>query len=131
MDLLEYTNLFSPTEYKKNDIIILKHFQWWKFIAMIAINKENVKTLKCHKFKNKTLRLYIVCSKCGQDYRKIFKEQEGSEVLTIIGLINNIEGYQKIYNYVWRKYKSRVSIEKYRWNKKLFHWSHKTKWIDE
>ena len=25
--LLEYTNLFSPNEYKKNDKIILKHFQ--------------------------------------------------------------------------------------------------------
>ena len=26
-DLLEYTNLFSPNEYKKNDKIILKYFQ--------------------------------------------------------------------------------------------------------
>ena len=26
--LLEYTNLFSPNEYKKNDKIILKYFQW-------------------------------------------------------------------------------------------------------
>ena len=25
--LLEYTNLFSPNEYKKNDKIILKYFQ--------------------------------------------------------------------------------------------------------
>ena len=25
--LLEYTNLFSPNEYKKNDKVILKHFQ--------------------------------------------------------------------------------------------------------
>ena len=25
--LLEYTNLFSPNEYEKNDKIILKHFQ--------------------------------------------------------------------------------------------------------
>ena len=25
--LLEYENLFSPNEYKKNDKIILKHFQ--------------------------------------------------------------------------------------------------------
>ena len=61
---------------------------------------ENVKTLKCHKFKKKTLRLYIVCSKCGQDYKTLFKEEEGFEILTILGLINNIEGYQKIYNYV-------------------------------
>ena len=26
-NLLEYTNLFSPNEYKKNDKIILKYFQ--------------------------------------------------------------------------------------------------------
>ena len=26
--LLEYTNLFSPNEYKKNDKIILKYFQY-------------------------------------------------------------------------------------------------------
>ena len=26
--LLDYTNLFSPNEYKKNDKIILKYFQW-------------------------------------------------------------------------------------------------------
>ena len=53
MDLLEYTNLFSPTECKKNGKIILKYFQWWKSIAIFAINIENVKTLKCHKFKKK------------------------------------------------------------------------------
>ena len=42
----------------------------------------------------------MVCSKCDQDYKKLFKEEERFEVLTILGLINNIEGYQKIYNYV-------------------------------
>ena len=26
-NLLDYTNFFSPNEYKKNDEIILKHFQ--------------------------------------------------------------------------------------------------------
>ena len=33
--LLEYTYLFSPNEYKNNDKIILKYFQW------------NLNTLKC------------------------------------------------------------------------------------
>ena len=43
--LLEYTNLFSPNEYKNNDKIILNYFRynlnklkWWKCIAMFAIN---------------------------------------------------------------------------------------------
>ena len=33
--LLEYTNLFSPNEYKKNNKIILKYCQW-------NLNKLNV-----------------------------------------------------------------------------------------
>ena len=47
----------------------------------------------------KTLSLSIVYSKCGHEYKKIFKEEESIEVLKILGLINNIEEYQKIYNY--------------------------------
>ena len=46
--LLEYTNLFSPNEYEKNDkIIIIKYFQQnlnkLKYVAMFAINIENLK----------------------------------------------------------------------------------------
>ena len=52
--LLEYTNLFSPNEYKKNDRIILKYFQEnlnkSKCILMFAINLENSKKLKYHIF---------------------------------------------------------------------------------
>ena len=44
--LLEYTNLFSPNEYKRKDKITLKYFQWnlnkLKCIKMFAINKENL-----------------------------------------------------------------------------------------
>ena len=50
--LLEYTNLFSPNEYKKNDKMILKYFQQnlteLKCIIMFAINIENLKKLKNH-----------------------------------------------------------------------------------
>ena len=31
--------------------------------------------------------------------KNIFKEEESIEILKILGLINNIEEYQKIYNY--------------------------------
>ena len=52
--LLEYTNLFSPNEYKKNDKIILQYFQQnldkLKCIVMFAINLENLKKLKYHIF---------------------------------------------------------------------------------
>ena len=45
--------------------------------------------------------LSIVYSKCGLEYEKIF-EEEYIETLKILGLINNTEEYQKIYNHAWR-----------------------------
>ena len=41
----------------------------------------------------------VVYSKCGHEYEKIFKEEEPIEILKILGLINNIGEYKKIYNY--------------------------------
>ena len=50
--LLEYTSLFSPNQYKKNDKIILKYYQYWKrywnFYCIISISIENLKNLKYH-----------------------------------------------------------------------------------
>ena len=75
--LLEYTNLLSPNEYKKNDKIILKYFlqnlNKLKCIAMFAINIENLKKTKISYIFNKSLSVFIVCSKCGHEYEKIFK----------------------------------------------------------
>ena len=42
------------------------------------------------------------------EYENIFKEEESVEILKILGLITNIEEYQKIYNHVSRKHKSIV-----------------------
>ena len=42
----------------------------------------------------------IVNSKRGHKYGKMFKEEVSIEISKIIGLINNIEEYQKIYNHV-------------------------------
>ena len=40
---------------------------------------------------------------------KTFKEEELIKILNkILGLITNIEEYQKIYNHDWRKHKSRI-----------------------
>ena len=49
---LDYTNLFSPNDYGKNDKIILKYFQyeiwdisilkiWKSFFALFAVHIEN------------------------------------------------------------------------------------------
>ena len=55
--LLEYTNLFSPKEFKKNKKIILKYFQQnlnkLKCIVVFAMNIENFKKLKYHTFLKK------------------------------------------------------------------------------
>ena len=64
------------------------------------------KKLKYHTFKKKN-NLSIVYSKCCHEYEKTFKEKS-TEILKILGLINNIEENQKIHNHAWRKYKSRI-----------------------
>ena len=54
---------------------------------------------KYRKFKNpkisfifkKTLVLSIICSKCGDEYQKIFKEKQSIGMLKILGLITKIE----------------------------------------
>ena len=103
-NLLQYTNLFSPNEYKKNDKVILKYFQKilkkLKCIVILAINIENLRKLKYHIFSKKTLSVSIVYSRCGHEYEKIFKDKGSIEILKILSLLNNIEEYQKIYNHV-------------------------------
>ena len=44
----------------------------------------------------KILVLSIICSKCKSEDEKIFKQEESIEILKVLGLINNIEEYQKI-----------------------------------
>ena len=51
--LLEYTNLFRPNVYTKNDKMILKYLKLnintlkqWEAIEMFVINIEKLKTLK-------------------------------------------------------------------------------------
>ena len=47
----------------------------------------------------KKIGLSIVYSRCGHEYKKIFKEEESIEILKVLALINNIEDYHKLYNY--------------------------------
>ena len=48
--LLEYANLFSPNEYKKNDKIILKYLQYQKrktnYIVLFAVSTKKLKNFK-------------------------------------------------------------------------------------
>ena len=76
--LLDYTNFFSPYEYKKNDKVILKYFQenlnMLKCIVMFVINIQNLKILNYPIFFKNTLSLSNVYSKFGHEYKNIFKE---------------------------------------------------------
>ena len=56
----------------------------------------------------KILSLSIVYSKCGHEYKKIFKQEESNEILKVLGLINKAEEYQEILNHSCRKHKSRI-----------------------
>ena len=77
---------------------------------MFVMNIENLKKKwNIIYSQKKTLSLSIVYSKCGNKYENIFKEEKSIEILKIPCLINNAEEYQKIYNHVWGKHKSRTS----------------------
>ena len=52
-----------------------------------------------------TLFLSSICNKCGSEDEQIFKEEESIEIFS---LVNNIEEYQKIYNHIRRKHKSKI-----------------------
>ena len=43
--------------------------------------------------------------------KKYLKKKNPLKCLKILGLNNNIEEYQKIYNHVWRKQKSRFRLK--------------------
>ena len=47
-----------------------------------------------------TISLSITYSKCDHEYEKIFKEEISIEILKFLGLIANIEEYNKIHNHV-------------------------------
>ena len=69
--------------------------------------RKSEKPIPPHVLK-KTSNISNVYSRCGHEYEKKIKEEESIEVLEILGLIINTEEYQKIYNHVWGKHKSRV-----------------------
>ena len=78
-----------------------------KICCNVSNKHRNLETLKYHVFFKKILGLSTVYCKHGHDYKKICQE-EPIEILKILGLITNIEEYQKLYNHVWRKHKSKI-----------------------
>ena len=77
----DYTNLFAPNDYEKNNKIILKHFQWlkrlrWKALYCVTCGKyRKFEKPKISYILEKTLVLSIICSKCKSEDDKIFKKK--------------------------------------------------------
>ena len=94
--LLEYTNLFSPSEYER---MIKQYFK------ILKVKIKNIYCIVCGKYKkfknpkisyslDKILVLSIICSKCSNENKKIFKEEESIEIIQVLDLIINIDEYQ-------------------------------------
>ena len=66
---------------------------------MLAMNIEISKPLKYNIFIKKIRSCYCL-HKCGHEYNKINKTEESIEILKVLGLIINIENYEKICNQV-------------------------------
>ena len=67
-----------------------------KLYCVIGSNYRKFEKPKISYFLEKRLALSIICSKHKNDDGKIFKKEEWIEILQILGLIHNIEEYQKI-----------------------------------
>ena len=68
-----------------------------KIYCVVYSKYEEFKNFKISCILEKTLLLSIICSKSGSNDEVIFKEEESIKILKILGLINNIEQYQKIW----------------------------------
>ena len=67
-----------------------------KLYCIICCRYRKFEKSKISYLLEKTLVLSIICSKCINEDEKIFKEEDSIEIIKILGLINNIDKYQKI-----------------------------------
>ena len=66
-----------------------------KAIALSVVSIENIKPLKYHMFFIKHYYvLSVIRDNWGSNDEKLFKEEESTEILEILGLIDNMEEYQ-------------------------------------
>ena len=67
-----------------------------KLYCIICCRYRKFEKPKISYLLEKTLVLSIICSKCINEDEKISKEEDSIEIIKILGLINNIDKYQKI-----------------------------------
>ena len=68
-----------------------------KFYCVVCGKHKEFKNPKISYILEKTLVLSIICSKCSSKDEKILEKEESVKILKLIGLINNIEEYQIIW----------------------------------
>ena len=61
-----------------------------KIYCVIYSEHRKFEKPKMSYFLEKSLVLSFICSKCKDEYEKLFKEKESIEILNIFGLIKNI-----------------------------------------
>ena len=101
--LFDSANLLSPNDYQKNNTKIFSAIKKMNklYCFICGKYKKFEKTIITYIFE-KTLVLSFICSKCKNENEAIWKGEESIEILKFIGLMNNMEKHQKIYNHVWR-----------------------------
>ena len=63
--------------------------------CIICFKYRKFEKIKTSYLLEKTLALSIIFSKCKQEDEKLFKEEESTETLKVLGLIENIYNYFK------------------------------------
>ena len=61
-----------------------------KLYCVICSKYRKFEKPKISYFLENTLVLSIICSKCKNEDKKLFKEKESIEILKILGLIENV-----------------------------------------
>ena len=60
------------------------------YILLFSVSIENLKKSKISHILEKALILSIFCSKWKNEYEKVFKEEESTDISKVFGLVENI-----------------------------------------
>ena len=88
--LPDYRSLFSPNGYKNNDKIILTKKMEKLYCCFTCRGYRKFEKLKTWYLLEKIFALSVICSKWKNEDEKIFEEKDSIEILTVLGLNENI-----------------------------------------